>query len=43
MNDYMIKGIFCFIFLDKEGKIILVDMSCFFDFKIIVKLDELFN
>ena len=43
MNDYMIKGIPRFILLDKEGKIISVDMSRPSDPKTIAKLDELLN
>ena len=42
-NDYMIKGIPRFILLDKEGKIISVDMSRPSDPKTIAKLDELLN
>ncbi|MCQ5373245.1 TlpA family protein disulfide reductase, partial [Phocaeicola vulgatus] len=41
MNDYMIKGIRRFILLDKEGKIISVDMRRPSDPKTIAKLDEL--
>lgn len=43
MNDYMIKGIPRFILLDKEGKIISVDMSRPSDPKTLAKLDELLN
>ena len=43
MNDYMIKGIPRFILLDKEGKMISVDMSRPSDPKTIAKLDELLN
>ena len=43
MNDYMIKGIPRFILLDKEGKIISVDMSRPSDPKTIAKLYELLN
>lgn len=42
MNDYMIKDS-RFILLDKEGKIISVDMSRPSDPKTIAKLDELLN